>query len=152
MAAASTDLRLPGVYFLPPAAPVALGLPPLDVAAFVGFCERGPLHLPVAVEDVTGYGAVFGGDLALAPDQDSTILYATLPRSVAAFFENGGRRCYVVRVAGASATTARLRVPGLVSLSDQALSLASLSASSAGAWGAGLRLATLLQVTALPVA
>jgi len=58
--------RLPGVVCeaaLPPPREAPLRL---DVAAFVGFAERGPLDLPVAVEDISQYHEVFGGDLLLA--------------------------------------------------------------------------------------
>ena len=138
----AADLRLPGVYFLPSPRPAALGLPPLDVAAFVGFAERGPLHLPVPVEDVQVYQAIFGGDLAvahagnenlvqpfgsppqLAPtrEENGQVIYANLPKSVEAFFANGGRRCYVVRVAGSQSSSTHFRVPGIVAFgaSDQA--------------------------------
>ncbi len=105
--------RLPGVVVetaLPPRAEAPLLL---DVAAFVGFAERGPLHTPVQLEDVAQYQAVFGGDLPVAREAGRPV-FAHLPRAVRAFFDNGGRRCYVVRVAGASACANRFRVPGLV--------------------------------------
>jgi hypothetical protein len=174
---ASLDIRLPGVYFLPPPQPAAQGLPSLDVAAFVGFAERGPLDLPVAVEDFNTYQAIFGGDFPLArevsfgsdarpnssppaagsqplkPDDGGRMVYANLGSSVAGFFANGGSRCYVVRVAGKQAASTRFRVPGIVALStDGDVKLSSLAASSPGRWSAGLRLGTRLQVTPLPVA
>jgi len=150
--------RLPGVTFLPPARPATLTLPRLDVAAFVGFAQRGPLHTPVAVEDVDTFRAVFGGDVALARDGEppvdaATTVRAHLPEAVAAFFKNGGRRCYAVRVAGADAASARLRVPGLVGLDGAGNPrLAWLHAGSPGAWAQDLRLASRLRSTPLPVA
>src|SRR5215203_2470066 len=57
--------HLPGVTFRTQP-PSRLGLPRLDVAAFVGFAERGPRDLPVPVEDLAGFTAIFGGDVALA--------------------------------------------------------------------------------------
>jgi len=176
---AALDIRLPGVYFLRAPRPAGLGLPPLDVAAFVGFAERGPLDLPVAVEDVSTYQAIFGGDLPLARevrfppdetldpspplsngeaqkhDERGRIVYANLPRAVAAFFANGGRRCYVVRVAGKrkQPTATRFQVPGIVEVGvGGAVNLASIRASSPGSWSARLRLGTRLQLTPLPVA
>ena len=147
----TTDLRLPGVYFLPPPRAAGLGFPPLDVAAFVGFAERGPCHLPVAVEDLNIYRAVFGGELPLARDDAGQTVYANLPRSVAGFLANGGRRCYVVRVAGDEAKSARFQLSGLVALGDtDSVKRASLSASSVGRWAAKLGLTTRLQVTPLP--
>jgi len=84
----------------------------LDVAGFVGFAERGPLDVPVAVEDINQYRRVFGGDVILATDRGIPV-YANLPGAVQAFFDNGGRRCYVVRVAGPQARPTRWRVPGI---------------------------------------
>lgn len=103
--------RLPGVD-CPPALPVSPTAIRLDVAGFVGFAERGPLNVPVQVADINQYRAVFGGDVIVATDAGIPV-YANLPGAVEAFFDNGGRRCYVVRVAGASATAARWQVPGL---------------------------------------
>src|SRR5512146_202774 len=106
--------RLPGVV-------CASTLPPrdeplrLDVAAFVGFAERGPLDLPVAVEDMSQYKAVFGGDFLIARTRlGGQPVYAAFPQAVKAFFDNGGRRCYVVRVAGENARPNRFCVPGLL--------------------------------------
>src|SRR6266498_5992782 len=84
----------------------------LDVAGFVGFAERGPLDVPVAVEDINQYRRVFGGDVILATNRGIPV-YANLPGAVQAFFDNGGRRCYVVRVAGPQARPTRWRVPGI---------------------------------------
>ncbi|MCB8983626.1 MAG: IPT/TIG domain-containing protein [Ardenticatenaceae bacterium] len=149
----TTHMRLPGIYFLPAERPSAPTLPPLDVAAFVGFAQRGPLHAPVAVEDIDVYRAIFGGDLALARDAGRTI-YACLPTAVSAFFANGGRRCYVVRVAADSATPTRLPLPGVISLggAGAAPRLTPLYTSSPGAWGAQLRLGSRLVTTPLPAA
>lgn len=107
--------RLPGVVCeaaLPPPREAPLRL---DVAAFVGFAERGPLDLPIAVEDISQYHEVFGGDLLLARTRlGDQLVFAALPQAVRAFFDNGGRRCYVVRVAGESAYANRFRLPGLI--------------------------------------
>ena len=148
--------RLPGVYFLPPTQPATLALPRLDVAAFVGFAQRGPLHTPVAVEDVDTYRAVFGGDVLLARDDEAVVasartVRAHLPAAVAAFFKNGGRRCFVVRVAGETASTARLRVPGLIGIDNAGEPrLGWLHAGSPGTWADQLRLASRLRLTAMP--
>src|SRR5690606_10274446 len=105
--------RLPGVVCqtaLPPSNEEPIRL---DAAAFVGFAERGPLHTPIAVEDSGQYAALFGGDLQVARDGGKPV-YAHLPSAVRGFFDNGGRRCYVVRVAGEHARPNRFRIPGLV--------------------------------------
>ena len=84
-----------------------------DVAAFVGCTERGPLPFPerksegidlpesrmrdedlaVRLTSWDEYRATFGGFIA----------DAFLPYAVRGFFENGGRTCYVVRVASVRA-------------------------------------------------
>lgn len=92
--------RLPGIQVdvAPPLA--AEALPRLDVAVFVGFASTGPLHLPVAVESAAQYATVFGADAALAWDERrGERVHAHLGPSVRAFFANGGRRCWVIRVA-----------------------------------------------------
>ncbi len=135
--------RLPGVVCeaaLPPRAESPLRL---DVAAFVGFAERGPLNRPVPVEDIRQYQAVFGGDLPVARDGGRPV-YARLPGAVRAFFDNGGRRCHVVRVAGANATVSRFRLPGVVAWNpdDRSLLPAIVDASSPGQWSRVMRIAT----------
>jgi hypothetical protein len=154
----ASNIRLPGVYFLPSRRPRGPGLPPLDVAAFVGFAERGPLDFPVAVEDLDTYRAIFGGDLALAREQGGGVVYANLPSAVSSFFAQGGRRCYVVRVTGRESTRTLFRLGGLVALkgahepgSPEQPALATIWASSEGRWSAALRLGARLRATPLPV-
>ena len=85
-----STIRAPGVYFekvedrLPP-----LAIGPTGQAGFLGMATRGPLHEPVRITShndfLDTYGApVEGGFLAEA---------------VRGYFENGGKICYVVRVA-----------------------------------------------------
>jgi hypothetical protein len=154
----ASNIRLPGVYFLPSRRQRGLGLPPLDVAAFVGFAERGPLDFPVAVEDLDTYRAIFGGDLRVAREEGGRTVYANLPSAVASFFAQGGRRCYVVRVTGRGATRTLFRLGGLVALkgaqelgSPEPPTLATVWASSEGHWSAALRLGARLRATPLPV-
>lgn len=143
--------RLPGLTFLSRQPSSRQPLPRLDVAAFVGFAERGPLHVPVPLEDLNTYGAVFGGDLDLAQEAGERVVKANLPRTAQQFFANGGRRCYVVRVAGRRAEATRLRLPGVIALNGRGgPRLAAVSASSPGTWGAALRLAARLAVSPLP--
>ena len=150
MALAATLPRLPGVYFTPPRRERPM-LPRLDVAAFVGYAERGPTDLPVPVEDPRQYREVFGGDLRLARDARGEVVYANLPSAVGSFFANGGRRCHVVRVAGRDATPARFVLPGLIAIDAAGDPHEStLEASSVGRWANTLRIATRLR--SLPLA
>ncbi len=151
----STTSALPGVFFSSSPAPAATPLPPLDMAAFVGFAERGPLHYPFPVTDIVTYREVFGGNLALARDPLGNSEPAYLPGTVAAYFANGGRRCRIVRVAGPGARPARLELPGVVAVGPRRASppetrQMTVAASSPGRWGNHLRLTTRLRVTPLP--
>ena len=144
-------LNVPGVYFLPPRRPARPGLPRLDTAAFVGFAARGPLDWPILVEDFKTYQAIFGGDLPVAREPGGPKIYANLAGAVAAFFANGGRRCYVVRVAGEQSTCARFSLPGVVALGDRGeVRLASVQAATAGRWAGNLSLSARLSITPLP--
>lgn len=155
----ASNIRLPGVYFLPSRRPPGTGLPRLDVAGFVGYAERGPLDWPVAIEDLDTYRAVFGGDLPLARERDGRTVYANLPSAVASFFAQGGRRCHVVRVAGRDSTRTLFRLGGLVALKgkyepgvgDPDPTLATAYASSEGRWSEALRLGARLRSTPLPL-
>jgi len=125
----------------PAAADSPLGL---DVAAFVGFAQQGPVDLPVVVEDLNQFTALFGGELVLAADSGLPV-YARLPGAVRAFFDNGGRRCYVVRVAGPAARPARSPVPGLrIWQPDGSSTAAVAEAAWPGAWSDGIRIGTQL--------
>lgn len=150
---AASNIRLPGVYFLPPPRVGGVDLPPLDVAAFVGFAERGPLDMPVAITDLDTYRAVFGGEMVVAREPKGGTVYAALPMAVANFFVNGGRRCYVVRVAGKRATTTRFRIPRMIAISASSGTpkLVPIRASSAGRWSQQLRIGARLLTTPLPV-
>ncbi|HMQ29947.1 MAG TPA: phage tail sheath subtilisin-like domain-containing protein [Chloroflexaceae bacterium] len=118
----------PGVYVqeVPPAVRPIEGAS-TSTAAFIGVAERGPVPgtllpsgqaaRPVLVTSMTDYVRQFGGFR-----QDSFLTYA-----VRAFYENGGRRLYIVRVAGAGAEAAR-------AAEGEGGGLA-ISAANPGAWG-----------------
>jgi phage tail sheath protein FI len=69
-----------------------------DIAGFVGIARRGPLHRPLPVQSWRQFQAYFG-DFTGA---------GYLAYAVRAFFENGGQRCWIVRVASESADRADL--------------------------------------------
>jgi phage tail sheath protein FI len=60
-----------------------------DIAGFVGIAERGPIDTPVPIQAWRQFVSWFG---SFAPN-------GFLAYAVRAFFENGGVRCWVVRVA-----------------------------------------------------
>ena len=82
--------RTPGVYFeWLDSAPRAVAPLRTDIAGFVGIAERGPLFQAVKVESWTQFSSTFGG----------FIPQGYLAYAVDGFFANGGRTCWVVRVA-----------------------------------------------------
>ncbi len=90
----------PGISFEAVAPPLAESLPRMDIAGFVGFAERGPIGTPVPVEGIERFRDVFGGPVELARDEETGRMDTSyLLPAVEAFFQNGGRRCWVVRVA-----------------------------------------------------
>ena len=87
----------PGVYYerVDASAPRIAALR-TDIAGFVGIARRGPKDTPVPVQSWRQFQAYFG-DFTGA---------GYLAYSVRGFFENGGRKCWAVRVASEMAVRA----------------------------------------------
>ncbi|MGI9060112.1 MAG: hypothetical protein ACR2H5_16210 [Ktedonobacteraceae bacterium] len=99
--AAPTSRRLPGFSIEMRQQPRSDMLPQMDVTVFVGFAQSGPLDTPCVVEDEAQFSGIFGDDVLLARDtEQGTPAYGYLASTVRAFFRNGGKRCWVIRVAG----------------------------------------------------
>lgn len=127
--------KLPGISFqsVPPI-PAEI-LPRMDIAAFVGFASSGPLHIPVPVDDIGMFRDIFGADLPLARDElTCKMKYALLPQAVESFFKNGGRRCWIVRVAGEGAKYNRFSLPGLAAVYGDTIFQAEVRARAQGSW------------------
>lgn len=110
-------------------------LPRMDVAAFFGYASAGPLHVPVALEDAAAFTALFGPDLALAPDAlTGEPRSGQLGPAVRAFFAGGGRRCWALRAGALAEGIARCRfaLPGLRAWDGAAAHDVALYARSAG--------------------
>lgn len=112
--------QLPGIIFeAEPRQPETV-LPRIDIAAFVGFAASGPLHTPVPVEDRARFRKLFGGDITLAWDEArSAPQKSLLGGAVESFFQNGGRRCWVVRVGPSDMPDRRFKLNGLVPAGHQ---------------------------------
>jgi hypothetical protein len=133
-----TDRRSPGIRFESRPPPLPDPLPRMDVTAFVGFAASGPLHVPVAVDDPRQFANVFGDDVALGWDGDAgQVVRGQLGPCVRAFFRNGGRRCWVVRVAGAARAN-RFAIPALARWQGGALVPACAVARCEGSWSDAL--------------
>ena len=118
--------QTPGVYYerVDASAP-AIALLRTDIAGFVGIATRGPLHQPLPVQSWRQFQAYFG-DFTGA---------GYLAYAVRAFFENGGQRCWVVRVAQKPAATAAVTLK-----SASLVGIWTISASSPGVWGNDLEI------------
>jgi len=119
-----TALRTPGAYYQT----VDAGGPsvtPLrtDITGFVGIAERGPLDLPVPVTSWRQFVSWFG----------DVIPNGYLAYAVRGFFENGGVRAWVVRVA--STDPAAGAVPASVDVATAGGMAWRIAASTPGAWG-----------------
>src|SRR5437879_1673926 len=111
----------PGVYFeFVDAAPPAVFGARVDVCGIIGIAQRGPLHQPVRIESWRQFQAEYG----------NFVPYAYLAYTVYAFFENGGRTCYAVRVAGADAASAQF-----VLKNPAGIPVIGVSALNEGTWG-----------------
>lgn len=149
--ASPAALPLPGITFetVPPA--LADALPRMDIAAFVGFASSGPVHVPVAVEDVARFRQIFGPDAPLARDGTTgETVHAYLGSAVEAFFRNGGRRCWVVRVAN-TAVRSTFPLAGLVRIDPRSgrWRLGSAQARAAGSWADRLTVTPVLETRSL---
>src|SRR6185436_18669960 len=142
--------RLPGFRFEVQSPLLTDVLPRMDVAAFVGFAASGPLHRPVRVESVAQFEMLFGADTPLAWDKAlGKPVHAYLAPAVRAFFRNGGRRAWIIRVAG-QAQVDHFPIPSLLQATfDDRGDLTQVrpafaQARSAGSWADTLRVSTSL--------
>lgn len=165
--------RLSGIVIDAAPAAAVEALPRMDIAVLVGLSATGPLHQPVALDSVAQYAAVFGPDAMLAWDAEAGApAQAHLGPAVRSFFANGGRRCWVIRVARCAegealrrgilleqahqlpdvARSNRFALPGLLA-ADRAgrLAPALAQARCEGSWSDRLRVACALTQRALVV-
>jgi hypothetical protein len=106
--------RFPGIAFRTETL-VQVDFPRMDIAAFVGFAQRGPTDTPVPVESFSEFEDLFGRLYRLAWDETTaTWQTACLAPAVKAFFTQGGRRCWIVRVASKQAVSNQFLLSGLL--------------------------------------
>jgi len=118
------NLQTPGVYIRVQDEPPVLP-PDMSVAGLVGQALRGPVNYPQPLNSWGQFQDIF----------DSFTGFSYLPFAVYGFFQNGGRRCYVVRVTHetAAAAAAKLADAGGVAL-------IAVAAANSGKWGADVEL------------
>ena len=148
----TTPRRLPGLRFEAQSPPLADALPRMDVAVFVGFAASGPINQPVVIEDSAQFAAIFGEDAPLGWDADvGKVVRAYLAPAVRDFFRQGGRRCWIIRVAR-DANYNYFPIPALLERrANGDLFPAFARARSEGRWSDALRVGTSLQAVPIEV-
>jgi hypothetical protein len=140
-------LGAPGVFYLPQVPQPRVAVERLDVAAFVGVAARGPAYEPV--DDVALAAADVSHLRTVPVPVDSWDEYVELfggfespgllPHAVAAYFAQGGRRAYVLRVVapagdGESAPAEASPPPGCAAF-PLLPGVLELRARNEGSWG-----------------
>ncbi|MDQ1350281.1 MAG: uncharacterized protein QG657_582 [Acidobacteriota bacterium] len=106
----------PGVYM----EEVEIGAKPIEgvstsTAGFLGYAERGPLNKPTLVTSFSEFELIFGGFLpAKSTDGTDLGMIRWLAYAVLGFFENGGKRVFVTRVAADAAAASSGSLPRVV--------------------------------------
>jgi len=118
----------PGVYI----EEIPSGVRPIEgistsTACFIGKAESGAVGKPVLITNLQEFQKKFGGFL-----DDSYLAH-----SVMQFFNNGGKKCYIVRVATSGAMPAEIGIKDRKDSSGNDLSakILTIKAASPGAWG-----------------
>lgn len=99
-----------------------------SVGAFVGVSPRGKVAKPVLVSNWTEFIKLYGGFT-----NEGYLAYA-----VKGFFENGGRECYVVRVAHFDGQTSTASVATATVENSESTGIFKIEAKSEGTWGNSL--------------
>ena len=99
-----------------------------DVTGFAGIAVSGPLDVAVPVQSWKQFQAYFGGFTG-----SGFLAYA-----VRAFFENGGKRCWVVRVASNDPAGGARAADITLASSTPGREVWNIAASSPGVWGNSL--------------
>ena len=107
----------PGVYV----EEIEIGAKPIEgvstsTAGFLGYAERGPLNKPALVTSFADFKRIFGSFLPARKNGTNLNKIRWLAYAVSGFFENGGKRAYITRVALSNAATASGFLPKLPEL------------------------------------
>ncbi len=126
----------PGIYYERlDTAPRPVTVARMDVLGIVGIARRGPIDRPVLVTSFRQFETHFGSFTGAG----------YLAYALKAFFDNGGERAWVVRIAdrdpsrGAAPAFLDIRVPAIPGHAISELCWR-ISASSAGSWGNDLEI------------
>lgn len=123
-----SEYLAPGVYIEDVNTTPVIQSVSTTTGGFVGTCQRGPLNKPVFISSWNAFLNTFAYGMLTPFLSNSDLAYA-----VYGFFQNGGKRCYVMRVASDTAKAAT------ATFTEEPGELA-VSAKDAGAWGNALKL------------
>lgn len=90
----------PGVYIESVSGAPVLESASTSIGGFVGIAERGPINVPIFITSWNAYITNFAGGMTSPFIANSDLAYA-----VYGFFQNGGKKCYVVRTANEASAT-----------------------------------------------
>ena len=132
---AGLQLGAPGVYFSSQRAEPAFQPVRLDIPGFAGVALRGPVDTPTLVTSWTDYQRRFGGfESPRGMDGPDRLL----PYGVQAFFDQGGDRAYVLRVAPPAGADGGTEATARYELAAGAGGPARIAAANEGSWGSAL--------------
>lgn len=120
--------RSPGVYLKEAAERrfATVDAVPMSVTAFLGVAERGPVYVPRRLTSFSEFREIYGASLP----------YAFLAEAVSGFFANGGRECYVTRIAHlADGDADSARAASLITRTASGAEFLAITAASEGTWG-----------------
>ncbi len=127
------NFRSPGVYFEKIEERIPnLALGPTGQVGFLGLTTRGPLHKPVRITSMEAFLSTYGPPLE----------GGYLADSVEGFFQNGGRVCYIVRVAHtfARGNSEVARQSHTVLKDQRGRATIRIDARNEGTWGNSIRM------------
>lgn len=128
------DYLTPGVFVEDVSGVVNMPSGTDPTAAFVGVAATGPVGVPTLISSWNAYLATF------ATGQDSAFLTnSKLAYAVYGFFQNGGKKCYVLRVSSGNVSGSNVTFSATsansVKVSDAGDFSTVFSAKSEGTWG-----------------
>jgi len=119
------EFNHPGVYVTEePTAPTIRGSG-ITTGALVGLSEKGPVDTLQLITSFTQFKTIFGPHFKLSGS------YTYLAFAAEAFFREGGRSCYIVRIAPTDATASSADLDEY----DLSTSAGTIDAQSVGDWG-----------------
>lgn len=125
----------PGVYIeeIPSGAKPIEGVS-TSTAAFVGYTTKGPVNVPVLIFKFDDYVRRFGGLRSLGQEAEGD----PMGFSVKAFFQNGGTKAYIVRLAQDDVGNPLAAAVGYLGVPGNTDDVVEVSAVNEGSWGNGL--------------